>query len=235
MLSGSHIFEGRPPFSSPTSSGLGRLARTIIPNNSSPARLGSNSTLPHLSPIIGGAGNGQTEVLSWTSQDPRQSQLFSPWGVIYRFQTDTNAQGQSTTTLWRAIRANKEDRVAKLEWAPGGGLGRAMIGKSILPMVELVRRDPRMPNSRVFHGPDGFQYRWRPSTNSHDIVLQDPNDNVIAFIRPTRPTRYQGLGDVYAELHFDRSAGAGNVLHPPLMDTVTVTAMLYRFVSAFDL
>lgn len=44
-------------------------------------------------------------------------------------QTDTNSQGQSVTTLWRAIRANKEDRVAKLEWAPNGGLGRAIIGK----------------------------------------------------------------------------------------------------------
>ena len=86
--------------------------------------------------------------------------------------------------------------------------------------------------------------------------LQDPNNNVIAFVRPTRPTRYQGLGDVYAELHFVRSAGAGVVvcsvdmskdqqtltrtecnkqMHPPLMDTVTVTAMLYRFASAFNL
>lgn len=125
--------------------------------------------------------------------------------------------------------------MAKLEWAPGGGLGRATIGKNILPMVELVRRDPRMPNSRLFHGPDGLQYRWRPSTNSQDIVLQDLNNNVIAFIRPTRPTRFQGLGDVYAELHFVRSAGAGIVMHPMFMDTVTVTAMLYRFASAFDL
>jgi hypothetical protein len=90
----------------------------------------------------------QNDVLSWTSQDPRQSQLFSPWGVVYRFQvctidiayapmaliqlpqTETNPNnGQSTTTVWRAIRANREDRVAKLEWAPGGGLGRAVIGK----------------------------------------------------------------------------------------------------------
>jgi hypothetical protein len=44
-------------------------------------------------------------------------------------QTETNAQGQSTTTVWRAIRANREDRVAKLEWGPGGCLGRAVIGK----------------------------------------------------------------------------------------------------------
>ena len=176
------------------------------------------------------------DVLSWTSQDPRQSQLFNQWGVVvYRFQTDTNAQGQSVTYLWRAIRSNKEDRVAKLEWAPGGGLGRAVVGKSICPMVDLVHRDPRMPNSRVFNGPDGFQYRWRPSTTSQDIVLQDPNNNVIAFVRPTRPTRYQGLGDVYAELHFVPRAGAGVAMHPPLMDTITVTAMLYRFSVAFNL
>jgi hypothetical protein len=36
---------------------------------------------------------------------------------------------------------------------------------------------------------------------------------VIAFVRPTR-TRYQGIGDVYAELHFVRSAGAGVVVCP---------------------
>jgi hypothetical protein len=44
--------------------------------------------------------------------------------------------------------------------------------------------------------------------------LQDPNNNVIAFVRPTRPTRFQGVGDVYAELHFVRSAGAGVVVCP---------------------
>ena len=178
--------------------------------------------------------DSQNDVLFWTSQDPRQSQLFSQWGAVYRFQTDVNAHGRSVTSVWRAIRANKEDRVARLEWAPGGGLGRAVIGKNVSPMADLVRRDPRMPSSRVFNGPDGLQYRWRPSTNSQDIVLQDPDNNVIAFIRPTRPKRYQ-LGDVYAELHFIRSAGAGVVMHPPLMDMVTVTAMLYRFASAFDL
>jgi hypothetical protein len=101
------------------------------------------------------ATTNQNDVLSWTSQDPRQSQLFSPWGVVYRFQvcivdiayapmvlirlpqTETNAQGQSTTTVWRAIRANREDRVAKLEWAPGGGLGRAVIGKVRLRFEEF--------------------------------------------------------------------------------------------------
>ena len=41
--------------------------------------------------------------------------------------------------------------------------------------------------------------------------LIDPNNNVIAFIRIIRPMRYQ-IGDVYAELHFVRSAGAGIVV-----------------------
>jgi len=92
----------------------------------------------------------QIDVLSWTSQDPRQSLLFNSWGVLYRFhvcviaiacaqivlihlpQTDSDSQGQSTTTVWRAKRAkraNTEDRVAKLEWAPSGGLGHAVFGK----------------------------------------------------------------------------------------------------------
>ena len=58
-------------------------------------------------------------------------------------QTDTNAQGASVTILWRAIRSNKEDRVAKFEWAPGGGLGRVIIGK--------VRLSPqRIPHSTCF-------------------------------------------------------------------------------------
>ncbi|KAI0637801.1 hypothetical protein C8Q77DRAFT_390200 [Trametes polyzona] len=172
------------------------------------------------------------DVLSWTSQDPRQSQLFGSYGVLYRFQTDTNNQGQTVTTLWRAIRANKEDRVAKLEWAPNGGLGRAVIGKSTMPMADLVREDPRVYNGRIFNGPDGYHYRWRPAGNpTGDIVLQDHNENVIAFYRPTRPQRYN-IGEVYGELHFVRNAGAGVVMHPPLMDTVTVTAMLYRWVIA---
>ncbi|EED84492.1 predicted protein [Postia placenta Mad-698-R] len=166
------------------------------------------------------------EVLSWTSQDPRQSQLFGSYGVLYRF------TGVSVTTLWRAIRANKEDRVAKLEWAPNGGLGRAVIGKSTLPMADLVRPDPRATNCRMFNGPDGYQYRWRPSNSSSDIV--DQNNNIIAFYRPIKPARYN-IGDVYGELHFVRNAGAGVVMHPPLMDTVTVTAMLYRFVITYGL
>ncbi|KAF9008874.1 hypothetical protein BDQ17DRAFT_1349113 [Cyathus striatus] len=174
------------------------------------------------------------DILSWTNQDPRESQLFNSWGVLYRFQTTVSPSGQSVTTLWRAIRPNKEDRVAKLEWAANGGLGRVVIGKNTLPMSDLVRPDPRIYGARVFNGPDGLQYRWRPSTTSPDILLQDANENVIAFFRPTRLTRYQ-IGDVYGELHFIRTAGAGTVTHPPIMDTVTVTAMLYRFCMAWNL
>lgn len=44
-------------------------------------------------------------------------------------QTVVSSSGQSTTTLWRTAHANREDRVAKLEWASNGGLGRAVIGK----------------------------------------------------------------------------------------------------------
>lgn len=84
--------------------------------------------------------------------------------------------------------------------------------------------------------------------------LQDQNNNIIAFYRPIKPARYN-IGDVYGELHFVRNAGAGVVvcprfcglsdiivligpshqMHPPLMDTVTVTAMLYRFVITYGL
>jgi len=31
--------------------------------------------------------------------------------------------------MWRTLRPNKEDRVAKLEWAANGGLGRVVMGK----------------------------------------------------------------------------------------------------------
>ncbi|EIW82204.1 hypothetical protein CONPUDRAFT_143674 [Coniophora puteana RWD-64-598 SS2] len=174
------------------------------------------------------------EVLSWTNQDPRESQLFNSWGVLYRFQTIVGPNGQSVTTLWRTVRANKEDRVAKLEWANNGGLGRAIIGKNTVPMSDLVRPDARYPGSRMFNGPDGLVYRWRPSGSGPDTLLEDSNGNVVAFFRPTRPTRYQ-IGDVYGELHFVRNAGAATIMHPPIMDTVTVTAMLFRFCAAFGL
>jgi len=174
------------------------------------------------------------DVLSWTSQDPRESQLFNSWGVLYRFQTVVSPSGQSVTTLWRTIRPNKEDRVAKLEWANNGGLGRVIIGKNIQPMADLVIPNALHVGMRFFTGPDGQQYRWRPSSRTQDILLQDANNVVIAFFRPTRPTRYQ-IGDVYGELHFIRTAGTGTVMHPPIMDSVVVTIMLYRFCAEWNL
>jgi hypothetical protein len=40
--------------------------------------------------------------------------------------------------------------------------------------------------------------------------------NVVAFFRPTRPTRY-ALGDVHGELHFIRGAGAGTIVRRILL------------------
>ncbi|KAL4062227.1 hypothetical protein J3A83DRAFT_4360040 [Scleroderma citrinum] len=174
------------------------------------------------------------DILSWTNQDPRESQLFNSWGVIYRFSTVVNPNGASTTTLWRTIRTNKEDRVAKLEWGPNGGLGRAVIGKNVMPMADLLRPERGLPDVRTFNAPDGLLYRWRPSPTTHENLLEDSAGHVVALFRHTRPTRYQ-IGDVYGELHLFRSAGAATITHPPILDTVTVTAMLYRFSQAFGL
>ncbi|TFK56112.1 hypothetical protein OE88DRAFT_710691 [Heliocybe sulcata] len=176
-----------------------------------------------------------SDILHWTSQDPRDSSLFNGYGVAYRFHTEVATSGLNVTTLWRTIRPGREDRVAKLEWAPNGGLGRVIIGKTTFPMADLVRPDPSVQGARIFNGPDGLPYKWRPSgRGTRDITLQDPHNNTIAFFRPVTPQRYQ-LGDVYTELHFIRTAGAGTVTHPPFMDYVTVTATLYRFVMAFGL
>lgn len=175
----------------------------------------------------------ESQVLSWTSQDPRESSLFTThWGVLYRFTTE-NTVGRMVTTLHRAIRQGKEDRVAKLEWAPNGGLGRAVIGRQIFPMADLVRPDGGF-GSRTFNGPDGYPYKWTPSPDSQDLLLMDSRNNVIAFYHPT-PVRKFNVGDVHGEMHFLTSAGAGTVLHPPLMDMVCVTALLYRLVSMYNL
>ena len=92
---------------------------------------------------------------------------------------------------------------------------------------------------RIFNGPDGYQYRWGPSpSNNGDIVvrktfprsffsitqilprsppfrplkqLQDPNGHIIARMQEVAPTKYN-VGDVYRELHYIRSAGAGVVV-----------------------
>jgi hypothetical protein len=49
--------------------------------------------------------------------------------MLITYQTNVSPNGTSVTTLWRTIRSNKEDRVAKFEWAANGGLGRVVIGK----------------------------------------------------------------------------------------------------------
>ena len=41
--------------------------------------------------------------------------------------------------------------------------------------------------------------------------LQDPNGNIIARLQSVTPTKYT-IGDVYRELHFLRTAGAGVVV-----------------------
>lgn len=99
--------------------------------------------------------------LSWTSTDPLRSQLFSQYGTLYRFDT-SNINGKTITTLFRAVKQGREDRIAKLEWgangklfAPSridlhsahlinhdaGSLGRATIGRNMVSMVDLVRPD----------------------------------------------------------------------------------------------
>ena len=52
------------------------------------------------------------------------------------------------------------------------------------------------------------------SADRLSLQLQDQNDNVIAFFRPTRPQRYN-IGEVHGELHFVRNAGAGVVVRFP--------------------
>ncbi|KAH7344882.1 hypothetical protein B0J17DRAFT_18988 [Rhizoctonia solani] len=174
-----------------------------------------------------------SQVLKWTSQDPRESSLFTThWGVLYRFTTE-NTSGRMVTTLHRAIRQGREDRVAKLEWASNGGLGRAVIGRQIVPMADLVRPDGGF-GSRTFNGPDGYPYQWSPSTETQDLLLKDSRENVIAFYRPT-PVKRFNVGEVHGEMHLIADAGAGTVLHPPLMDMVCVTALLYRLVSMYNL
>ena len=55
--------------------------------------------------------------------------------------------------------------------------------------------------------------------------LEDPSGNIVAFFRPTRPTRYQ-IGDVYGELHFLRNAGAGTIVRYLSRRRVTVLMFL---------
>jgi hypothetical protein len=75
--------------------------------------------------------------------------------LIQLSQTETNTQGQSITTVWRAIRANKLDRVAKLEWAPGGGLGRAILGK-VRPLLQEINHLTSFLRFPLITEPDSY-------------------------------------------------------------------------------
>ncbi|KAG8797334.1 hypothetical protein FRC17_007780, partial [Serendipita sp. 399] len=105
------------------------------------------------------------EVLSWTSSDPRSSVLFNQnFGVNYRFitvrtplivgsrqpqvsrtltrlppQQEVDNRNVTTTTLWRAVRQSREDRLARFEWNANGSLGRATIGRTTMAVSELLR------------------------------------------------------------------------------------------------
>jgi len=173
-----------------------------------------------------------TEVLNWTSSDPRQSLLYNAWGVLYRLSTE-QTNGKPITTIWRAVRQNREDKVARLEWNPSGGLGRAVLGRTTVPMADLVRNDS--PHGRAFNGPDGMPYRWRTSNSSSDLLLQDPTGSIIALFRPIRGGARSTWGEVSGELHFYPNAGNGTVQHPPMMDMVVTTAMLNRMVMQYTM
>jgi len=49
------------------------------------------------------------DILSWTNQDPRESQLFNSWGVLYRFQVRGHAQSfqYSINTCFLDVRYSK--------------------------------------------------------------------------------------------------------------------------------
>ncbi|KAL5530615.1 hypothetical protein ACEPAF_6873 [Sanghuangporus sanghuang] len=172
--------------------------------------------------------NGGRDKLCWSSEDPRESMVFGPWGPLYRFAHDYS---RNVTECYRTSRGDKEDRVARFEWGPNGALGRVSIGKISLPMIDLCNPLPGNPTYRSCIGPDGLRYQWAPSTNGVDVVLQDPYNNTIACMHPIRPTRYP-VGKVYYEFYFYKS-GNGGALLPPVMDIAVVTAMLYRYCSAY--
>jgi len=73
-------------------------------------------------------------VMSWSAGNPRDSSLFTSWGVLYRFETGVERK-KTVTTIWRAISETKQERVARFEWNADGDLGRALIGKRYLSLV----------------------------------------------------------------------------------------------------
>lgn len=176
------------------------------------------------------------DIFMWSNADPRESLLFNNSGPVYRFQTNVSSNGQSTTTLWRALRSNKEERVAKFEWSQSGGLGRVVIGKSTLPMQDLVRRETHDIATRDFYAANGAKYRWQPNAHGPETLLYDDTGAIVAFYRPVAPVRYQSPPvEVHGELHLFRTAGRGTVTHPPVMDVVAISCMLYRFSQKYGL
>jgi hypothetical protein len=92
-------------------------------------------------------------VMSWSAGNPRDSSLFTSWGVLYRFETGVERR-KTVTTIWRAISETKQERVARFEWNADGDLGRALIGACVrhqpsfpatLPSRTSVWRRPRRP------------------------------------------------------------------------------------------
>ena|ERR1700733_2826037 len=73
-------------------------------------------------------------VMSWSAGNPRDSSLFTSWGVLYRFETGVERK-KTVTTIWRAISETKQERVARFEWNADGDLGRALIGKAYISLV----------------------------------------------------------------------------------------------------
>jgi len=170
---------------------------------------------------------GIPTTFNWTSRDPRDSALFpSSYALTYRFITEDNC-GETITTILKGIRNNKEDRIARLEWSGGDGWGRAVMGRLSMPMADMMRREGYGEWDRLFTGPDGYIYMWTSSGNG-ELELMDPTGTVIAYYRKVKSTlRYMGQ-EVCGELHIVPKDG-GVVLHPPLMDMIVITAMLYRF------
>jgi len=169
-------------------------------------------------------------VMSWSSGSPRDSSLFTSWGVLYRFETALERK-KTVTTIWRAISETKQERVARFEWNADGDLGRALIGRSSIPMADLVRRHG--PASSRWTGPDGLEYTWTQSTTTPgEILLYDPSGVIIALYRKVAPRRWD-IGEVVTtdgELHFFSNAGSRTVTHPPMMDLVVLSIMLHRMV-----
>lgn len=128
------------------------------------------------------------------------------------------------------MKNGKEDCVARLEWGYNYSLGRAIIGRTVVAMADLVLTGDE-PSHRCFFGPDGYQYAWCPYPSMDDFVLQDFDGNIIAMFRPIFPVQKYYIGEVHGEIFLLNNAGRGMVLFPPLTDMICLTAMLNRVLN----